>query len=411
MTEWKEYTVQDLIDLNMIEEPLDGNHGGIHPKTTDYVPVGVPFIMANNLVDGGVDLENCSFITEEQAKSLRKGFAHPGDILLTHKATMGRTAIVPDQYPVIILTPQVTYYRIKKDINRRYLKYYFDSPDFQNTLSSWANSGSTRAYLGITAQHKLPVILPPLEIQDKIASILSVLDFKIENNKQINRNLSEQAQALYKSWFVDLDPFEGERPADWQDGTVDDLASEVVCGKTPSTKKEEYYGNDVPFVTIPDMHGCVYTVHTGRSLSELGAESQSKKTLPKNSICISCIGTAGLVTLLPVPSQTNQQINSIIPKNNYSPYYIYLLMSTMGETINKLGQAGSTIVNLNKTQFGKMEVLIPSIKTMSDFDEIVEPIFSAILSNQIENKKLANLRDILLPKLMSGEIDVSDLEI
>lgn len=221
----------------------------------------------------------------------------------------------------------------------------------------------------------------------------------------------EQAQVLYKSWFVDLEPFDGERPADWKDGIVNDLASEVICGKTPSTKKEEYYGDDIPFVTIPDMHGCVYTVHTEKSLSKLGAESQSKKMLPKDSICVSCIGTAGLVTLLSVPSQTNQQINSIIPKANYSPYYIYLLMSTMKETINKLGQAGSTIVNLNKTEFGKMEVLIPSIKVMGDFDEIAEPIFNTILSNQIENTKLSSLRDTLLPKLMSGELDVSDKNI
>jgi putative type-1 restriction enzyme hindVIIP specificity protein len=223
--------------------------------------------------------------------------------------------------------------------------------------------------------------------------------------------LSEQAAALYKSWFVDFEPFEGEKPDDWNDGTVGDLANEIVCGKTPSTKKEEYYGKDVPFVTIPDMHGCIYTVHTERKLSVLGADSQSKKTLPKNSICVSCIGTAGLVVLLSEPSQTNQQINTIVPKANYSPYYIYLMMDTMAETINKLGQAGSTIVNLNKTQFGKMEVMIPSVAAMSDFDEIVEPMFKEILSNQIENKELLLLRDELLPKLMVGDIDLSDIEL
>lgn len=189
MSEWHEYTVKDLIDLNMLEPPMDGNHGGIHPKTTDYVPVGVPFIMANNLINGTVDLENCAFISEEQSNSLRKGFSKPGDVLLTHKATMGRTAIVPDTYPLIILTPQVTYYRIKKGINNRYLKYYFDSPEFQTTLESWANSGSTRAYLGITAQQKLPIMLPSIEMQEKIADILGKIDDKITVNSQINRNL------------------------------------------------------------------------------------------------------------------------------------------------------------------------------------------------------------------------------
>lgn len=188
-SEWKEYTVQELIDLEMLDEPLDGNHGSIHPKASDYVDEGVPFIMANNLINGVVDLDGCAFISEEQAKTLRKGFAKPGDVLLTHKATIGRTAIVPDTYETIILTPQVTYYRVKQGIDNRYLKYYFDSPDFQTTLNNWAGSGSTRAYLGITAQHKLPVILPPYCEQRKIADILEVLDRKIQLNVEINENL------------------------------------------------------------------------------------------------------------------------------------------------------------------------------------------------------------------------------
>lgn len=187
---WKEYTVQELIDLEMLDEPLDGNHGSLHPKASDYVDEGVPFIMANNLINGVVDLDGCSFISEEQAKTLRKGFAKPGDVLLTHKATIGRTAIVPDGYETIILTPQVTYYRVKRGIDNRYLKYYFDSPDFQTTLNNWAGSGSTRAYLGITAQHKLPVILPPYSEQQKIANILEVLDRKIQINTEINKNLA-----------------------------------------------------------------------------------------------------------------------------------------------------------------------------------------------------------------------------
>lgn len=167
----------------------------------------------------------------------------------------------------------------------------------------------------------------------------------------------------------------------------------------------------MPFITIPDMHGNTYAVATERHLSILGANSQTKKTLPQNSICVSCIGTAGLVTLTATESQTNQQINSIIPKKGYSPYYIYLLMTTLSDTINKLGQSGSTIVNLNKTQFGRIEVLVPSIDSMNEFNKIVEPFFKAILSNQLENIKLCSLRDTLLTKLMSGELDVSDIEL
>lgn len=194
-------------------------------------------------------------------------------------------------------------------------------------------------------------------------------------------------------------------------GIIEDLAKEIICGKTPSTKVADYYGSDIPFITIPDMHGNVYTVSTERYLSFLGAQSQANKMLPINAICVSCIGTAGLVTLVATESQTNQQINSIIPKNGYSPFYIYLLMQTLSEVINKLGQSGSTIVNLNKAQFSKIKVLVPSVASMKEFDVMVSPLFSLIHENQEENIRLSSLRDTLLPRLMSGEIDVSNIDL
>lgn len=227
----------------------------------------------------------------------------------------------------------------------------------------------------------------------------------------INDNLEQQAQAIFKSWFIDFEPFGKVMPSDWSIGTIDNLAKEIVCGKTPSTKKAEYYGSDIPFITIPDMHGKIYNVTTERYLSVLGANSQINKTLPKNSVCVSCIGTAGLVTLVAEESQTNQQINSIIPKDEFSPYYIYLLMQTLSDTINKLGQSGSTIVNLNKAQFGKIKVTVPASSEMTQFHAVVTPIFEIILQNQKENLNLALLRNLLLPKLMSGELDVSAIDI
>ena len=189
-SEWKTYTVQELIDLGMLEVPMDGNHGNLHPKVSDYVSDGIPFIMANDLVDGKIDYKKCAHITEAQARQLKKGFAHPGDVLLTHKATIGRTALVGNEYNTIILTPQITYYRVKKGISNRYLKAYFDSKGFQELLSNWAGSGSTRAYLGITAQRKLPILLPSINIQNKIASYCECIDDKITVNSMINDNLA-----------------------------------------------------------------------------------------------------------------------------------------------------------------------------------------------------------------------------
>ena len=293
-----------------------------------------------------------------------------------------------------------------------YIYYILTLEEITNHLQAIGEQ-SVSAYPSIKPSdlENLEIWIPDLTEQSKIVTILSSIDEKIAVNSTINDNLEQQAQALFKSWFIDFEPFDGKKPLDWSVGTVDNLSSEIICGKTPSTKRKEYYGNDIPFITIPDMHNNTYIVATDRALSLLGAESQIKKMLPRNSICVSCIGTAGLVSLVSTESQTNQQINSIIPKDGYSSYYIYLLMKTLCETINKLGQSGSTIVNLNKAQFKKISVLIPSIETMQAFDKIVLPIFELILSNQLQNTELVLLRDTLLSKLMSGEIDVSNIKI
>ena len=301
--------------------------------------------------------------------------------------------------------------RAKDGVDEDFIYYLVCSPLVREPAIKSMVGSSGRQRVQTDVVQNLDIMVPHYEGQKRISSLLKSLDDKIEANTEVNKNLEQQAQTIFKSWFIDFEPFDKIMPSDWRIGIIDDLAKEVVCGKTPSTKKAEYYGSDIPFITIPDMHGIIYTVTTERYLSKLGASSQVKKSLPKNSVCVSCIGTAGLVTLVAEESQTNQQINSIIPKDGFSSCYIYLLMQTLSDTINKLGQSGSTIVNLNKSQFGKIAVIIPTLSTMTKFDETVSPIFEKILENQKENLNLTSLRDTLLPKLISGELDVSNIEI
>lgn len=233
--------------------------------------------------------------------------------------------------------------------------------------------------------------------------------FKQWQEARLNNHLEQMAQAIFKSWFVDFEPFGGEQPPNWDIGTVSDISADVVCGKTPSTKIAEYFGADVPFITIPDMHDVVYITSTERLLSRAGTASQSSKTVPPNSVCVSCIATAGLVGLTSVPSQTNQQINTIVCKDGISPYFVYLTMVGMADHIKMLGSSGSATNNLNKGQFSKIELVIPESSDMSKFSNLVEPLFEAIKRNQQENALLAETRDTLLPRLMSGELSVADI--
>jgi type I restriction enzyme S subunit len=348
--------------------------------------------------NGGSKFRNGDTIMARITPCLENGKTAMVNILDSNEVGFGSTEYIVFRAKKNLTTPDFVYYLICSSLVR--------DPAIKSMVGS---SGRQRVQTDVIAN--LDIDFPKLSDQVKIAGVLKSLDDKIALNNAINNNLEQQAQAIFKSWFVDFDPFGGNRPIDWITGIVDDLGAEIICGKTPSTKKKEYYGGNTPFITIPDMHGCVYNVSTERYLSAAGVASQPKKTLPHNTVCISCIGTAGLVTLVSEKSQSNQQINSIVPKEGISAYYIYLLMQTLSETINKLGQSGSTIVNLNKTQFGKIPVPIPSEQVLCNFDTLCKPLFEMILSNQKENIKLANLRDTLLPKLMAGELDVSDLDL
>ena len=299
-----------------------------------------------------------------------------------------------------------------KFADERYVFYFLTQESITKSLHALAEQ-SVSTYPSIKADDigDIEIDLPPLETQKKISKLVSSIDEKIKLNKEINDNLLNQIDSHFRELYIDFEQNNGRIPDNFRYGILDELSKEIICGKTPSTKNESYYGGNIPFITIPDMHDKVYVIKTERYLSEEGANSQIKKFLPRNSICVSCIGTAGLVALVNESSHTNQQINSIIPKENISPYYVYSLMKTLKDKIISLGQCGSTIVNLNKVQFSKLEVLIPTEQSMSEFDQRVKPMFEQINLLQIENEKLSYLRDSLLPKLMSGEIDVDSIEL
>ena len=376
----------------------------------DYVEEGTPIVTVEHLGNRIFAEQNLPKVAREDKKRLKKYILMEGDIVFSRVGSVDRCSYVDKAHDGWMFSGRCLRIRPQKGINPLYLYYYFCTEETKQFIRNIA-VGATMPSINTKLMGEVKIAYPSEIIQKKLVSVLGKIDDKIELNNAINENLLQQVQALYHSWFVNYGPFGGTKPADWINGSIDDLGSEIICGKTPSTKKTEYYGSNTPFITIPDMPGCVYTVSTERYLSPAGVASQSKKTIPRNSVCVSCIGTAGLVTLVSEESQTNQQINSIVPKEGVSTYYTYLLMRTLSETINKLGQSGSTIVNLNKTQFGKIPVIVPSKHVSQEFDFLCRPLFEKILLNQKENIKLSALRDTLLPKLMSGKIEVSTLEL
>jgi len=256
-----------------------------------------------------------------------------------------------------------------------------------------------------------------------ITKILSDLDSKIELNIQINKTLESIGQAIFKHWFVDFEfpnekgnPYRssggemvdselGDIPEEWEVREIKECGK-VVCGKTPSTRHKENYGDDIAFITIPDMRDQVFVVTTERKLSHIGAESQRKKELPPLSICVSCIATPGLVSLTYERSHTNQQINSIVCSEDINPYFMYYTMVKKRGQIMTMGLGGTATLNLNTGDFSKIKVIVPDKADMLRFGKLAQPIFDRMLGNIEKNLNLSKIRDSLLPRLMSGRIRV-----
>lgn len=254
------------------------------------------------------------------------------------------------------------------------------------------------------------------EDQRRIASILSSLDRKIELNNKINADLEEMAQAIFKNWFVDFEPFKdgkfvdselGMIPEGWKVGCLGDMGA-VVCGKTPSKSNSNYYGGDIPFIKIPDMHGNVFVESSEDRLTELGSLSQIKKLIPPYSLMVSCIATVGLVSINTKPSHTNQQINTVIPHNKSALFYLYQYIKNNEELLKNMGRGGTTTLNVNTRSFSNIRLLIPSEIALEQFHRVVEGLFKKIELNLHESRTLSTLRDTLLPRLMSGELEVPE---
>lgn len=298
----------------------------------------------------------------------------------------------------------------EEELNIRYLCYALNQ---QLRLLKTMSSGSTTKFLTVRMLDNLDIPLFGINIQTQIVNILSAYDDLIENNQKQIKLLEEAAQRLYKEWFVNL-RFPGHEntkivdgvPEGWNECTVESFGT-VITGKTPPTSNKEYYTNGkVPFVTIPDMHNVIYPLKTEKRLTIEGAQTQKNKYIPPNSVMISCIGTVGLVCIATEVCQTNQQINSIILNNEDDLYFFYESMLRMKDLLDGLGSNGATMTNVNKSKLEKLIIISPSKDIVKQYNDVCKPLFESALNLSRKNVYLKNMREALLPKLMSGEAEI-----
>jgi type I restriction enzyme S subunit len=297
-------------------------------------------------------------------------------VYISIAGTIGRVGVVPDDLSGANLTENAAKItEISDDVDHRYLMYYLRSPIGQGAIKN-RTGGTSQPKLALYRIADIDFLCPPLAIQRRIASILSAYDDLIENNRRRIQLLEQAARLLYKEWFVHL-RFPGHEyvkikngvPEGWRPATIATIG-EVVTGKTPSKKKEPYYGDKIPFIKTPDMHGNTLIIKTHESLSEEGANTQSNKTLPPRSILVSCIGTVGAVSFNSSEAQTNQQINAIVLTDESLRYWTFFMAKDLKPLLEGMG-GGATMANVNKSKFSSIKVVVPSALMIDQFNSFV----------------------------------------
>lgn len=405
MEQWKEYKLGDIC-----RKVCSG--GTPSSKRSEYYDGDIPWLNTKEINFNRIyKTEKC--ITEEGLKNSSAKWIEANSVIVAmYGATAGKSAITKIPLTTNQACCNLT---INSDVADYRYVYYFLCHKFYK-LASLANGGAQQ---NLNAQiiKDFSINLPSLTEQMRIADVLSSLDDKIEVNWRINDNLEKQAQALFKSWFVDFEPFKdgefveselGMIPKGWR---IEPLCNwgQIICGKTPSKANKNFYNGDIPFIKIPDMHDHVYIIKTEDHLSNTGDESQKNKRIPPYSILVSCIATVGLVAMNTCMAHTNQQINSIIPFYDYTRYYLYQTLGSMSEYIQNLGRGGTATLNVNSRFFGNIKIITPPTDVLKQYSLIISSMFEQIEKNEKTTQSLDSIRDTLLPRLMSGELKPSGI--
>lgn len=406
----------------VLGEVCDFFNGGAW-SDKEYVNEGIPVLKVTNCKSTGFQLDNLNYLSEKSREKYKKNNLIIGDIIVAtvgshpnlKESAAGRSCIVNSQVEGFYLNQNAVCIRTKdkRILSQKYLGYLCKCADFQHYIQSRGRGAANQMRIAISSIKEYSFTLPDFENQQYIADVLSAYDDLIENNQKQIKLLEEAARRLYKEWFVDL-RFPGHEntkivdgvPEGWNECTVENFGT-VITGKTPPTSNKEYYTNGkVPFVTIPDMHNVVYPLKTEKRLTIEGAQTQKNKYIPPNSVMISCIGTVGLVSIATEVCQTNQQINSIILNNEDDLYFFYESMLRMKDLLDGLGSSGATMTNVNKSKLEKLIIISPSKDIVKQYNDVCKPLFESALNLSRKNVYLKNMREALLPKLMSGEAEI-----
>lgn len=434
--EWRKARLGDLVAYQK----------GFAFKSSDYRTSGHPIVRVSNFTDRSINMAECSYLSPYDVSQYSAYELNYRDVVLatvgswpTNPASVvGKSISVPKCAHRALLNQNAVRLRAKDDLDQVFLFYRLRNEDFQIYLVGTAQGSASQASITLNDIFRFEFPLPPLAEQRAIAHILGTLDDKIELNRRMNETLEAIARAIFKSWFVDFDPVRakangeppesicrrlrltpdllalfpdrfvdselGEIPEGWEVKPFSETV-QIIGGGTPKTSVSEYWGGDIPWFSVVDApaESDVFVIDTEKKITQTGLDDSSARILSAGTTIISARGTVGKVALVGVPMAMNQSCYGLRGLDGGS-FFTYYATRELVSTL-KQHSHGAVFDTITRNTFAGVSV-VTFQPVVTAFETVVTPLMEKIKANSVQGRTLAELRDTLLPKLLSGELRV-----
>lgn len=405
--EWKKHRLGDLA-LSIQTGPF-----GSQLHQSDYSDYGIPVIMPKDMISGKIVTNNIARVSDIHVQRLKRHKVESGDIIYSRRGDVGRCSLITEREEGWLCgTGCLKVALDKTKCVPSFIAFILQRKDSVGWVENHA-VGATMPNLNTGILSNLPVTIPTIEVQLRISSILSAYDNLIENNNKRIRLLEQMAENLYKEWFVRF-RFPGHETVEMENGLPKgwkyEVASKIVdvmSGGTPKTEREEFYGGEIPFYTPKDADDSIFVYSTITNITEKGLAHCNSQYYPVNTLMITARGTVGKLSLLAVPMAMNQSCFALSFKDRNNPYYLYYSVKNEVSKLKKMANGGVFDTIIVKT-FDHIKIIVPTEDTLVLFDKRVSPILDQIKYLQKESILLSRQRDLLLPRLMSGRLEVKE---
>ena len=394
---------------------------GSQLHAADYVPDGVPSIMPKDIKTDRVSTEDIARVRPEDVERLSTHKVEVGDVVYSRRGDVERRALITTREAGWLCGTGCLRVRLgHPEISSSYFYYYLGHPSVREYIVRHAH-GATMPNLNTSILRSVPLVVPPLDEQRRIAAVLGALDDKIELNRKMNRTLEEMAQAIFKSWFIDFDGVPesemvdselGPIPKGWRWVPFADCGR-WVSGGTPSKKRPDYWKGTIPWFSAKSM-GPVWLFDSEDRVTEVGADHGTRR-VPRRTVLFIVRGMSlaqeWRIGITAREATLNQDLKGIVDDGTVVPELLLLWILHNRETIRlRADEAGHGTKRLPTTVLHSFSMAMPSRRAQEEMAAVLTPLLSRIEVNQAESRTLAELRDTLLPKLISGELRVPEAE-